>query len=304
MHSVFKFCFILIFFLSCNQGLKGVQEHSHGQFLIDSKRYLEAIDYLERDPKSNNDLLIDAYIGASGFELLPFLIKISRVPFNTERGNLHLLEYLNKLTHHFKSMNNLNTSYIIKAMNRLNSKTSQHQERNNFKKGLLNLYTIFSYFKLMTSSFVPKIIFDEENQKVLLLTDEENFLLLSYYETIIKNSFEAFLNLRASYPTIKKFFFNLDRLLLQKFGFTIEDIIQKIKETPIDQVINELLITYPEILKTIYMLIDGECSKSNIRNFLINVEQKIKNDERYSNLLVIIDTLFDELDDFEESYCE
>jgi hypothetical protein len=301
------FLFTILFILSGCGPISSVgDEDNYAQYLLDNKEYLAVIDYLSSEPTttSNRKILADAYIGASGFELLPFLIQLKAIPKHISKEEEHLFEYLKIVLSSFEIFTKVKLEYLEQALKLLIISNDPNTEKtqSKFKMGLVYLYKVFGSLKDV-GQYAKKIRIDPENGKVVILTSEEKADLLRNSNNILEFSLKAYVNLRSSYSYLKNYFKAIDLNLKELIGVTIDEIEGRLETTPSDELLNEILQNNPRIRVKIYKFINSECDKKLIRTSLIAVKKMIRRAPQLQDLNEMIEILISKLDLYSAKEC-
>jgi hypothetical protein len=291
---------VFVFMLTaCGTPPQAEEKNSYAQYLIDSREYLSAIDYLESRPSSasNRKLLADAYIGASGFELLPFLTQINNVPVFERREDEHIFEYINTLLSSFNMFTKLKLDYLESALKILINNIDLYKEntQEKFKVGIVYIYKIIGSVKAI-GEYAQKIQIDPVNGKVVILSDEEKLDLFTQFNNVIKFSLNAYLNLRSSYRYLKGYFISIDKTLSELLGTTIDELEGNFDKVSYQQLIAELIKKNPHVRDKLFKIIDSECNKQSIKENLLAAIEMIKDYTQFIELQRTIKRLLVELE--------
>lgn len=293
--------------LSCGKNVGRDSTTSHARELLDQKKYHRVIDYLESRTRNSQeqDILIDAYIGASGFELLPFLISLSQLNPTEVREEEHIVQYLARATQTIRLVSRFDFQYVEKAIRLLMKRNLEGgQTEDLFKAGMLNLYKCVDTLKGIGQKYHPKVSVDEEGQRFMVLSEEENMLFLKDIDLIVEAVLLAYLNLRSSYQKIKDFFFEVDRAIESIFNMKLEEINIKVRGKNLKDVIAIILKNNPHIVKRFITWITVQCRKTDVLTELKKLLQEILRHPRIAHLKTIVEQLIKQVENSEGKYCE
>lgn len=296
--SLFYLALFLLF------GCQGFNEKESvadkAQRMLDDREYLSVIEYLEgRDLNAENTgILIDAFIGASGFEILNFLEQVE-ISLRANIKNEHPVQYLDDLLSPLGGLNQTKKNFINKAV----KLATKQNNMENFKIGVVNLFQAVHIVKSGASHFRPKLTYDSNHNRVIIMTDEDKLELAKRVDHFIGAIFRSYAHLRRSYNQIASYFTFIDEAIEELLGVQIEKI-EDFKDLNIEKAITLFLKNNPEALKRIAVLVTNECDNKLALEYLRSLRVDLSSRTEAQNLLTILNILITEVELLEDRTCD
>ena len=290
----------LVLTMSCEKFAPEESTADKAQRMLDERNYSGVINYLERRQLNSNtsDILVDAYIGASGFETIPFLEQVELVLSNSLRSE-HPVEFLHESFRPIKKLHEHHKRYLKKAI----ELTIHRSNMANFKMGIVNLYQAVHILKTIGEDFRLKLQYDSLNRKVLVLSEEEQMELMMRIDQLIGAVFRTYAHFRDSFDQINNYFSAIDHALERLFGVAIQEI-GNLKDLNIEKALRLFLKNNPAVVKRLAFWITKECETQKGLKELIRVRDQIKSKKEYKHLVGLINSLIAQTKKLEDRICD
>ena len=308
LHLSIIFSFLCVFILGCGQGIdKEEQKSLRAKDALNSRNYQLANklyqDLYNKEPanKEYANGLADSYLGLGGFELFEFLLTIEGILESSFESEVFYFE-LRAFTEKYFLINDQKQKYLQHAIDiysRLERSFQNQTKEEMLKKGLVHIFLLTQSIKkiiMQIETDLPMPIHSNDPRDDIQ-NEYQKFVskYLVHVDSAIFHSFNAYVNLKASFSEVVKLLLEIDRVLETTFGIPYNRIKDEINNLTLEKLLVLFIKYNPKFYSKLMLSIFKTCDKKvavvNI-NLLIDTILKDANARRNADSVL---RLLDEL---------